>query len=735
MEIPGYDLMNYGGMMENRIQRLENREANLVARGNRAVDEGRERRADRLLGRAARVENRLIKAKESASKKNMMDVGSVEWAPNPLFHNSMGGMMYGDYTFPMMDDGGEMALGQIAAVTDKMSKLQQFLNPNSKVEPWIASKLAVMDDSAGAVYDYMMYNPEAQESEEPEMEEMRNGGIPNRYKNMGFNKVGVKKQSNRSGKKWMVLAKKDDKYKVVHGGYKGMKDFTQHRNENRRDRFWNRMGGRNSAKATDPFSPLYWHKRFGTWAEGGEPQNEGFQALPQEVQAKIMANMMYGGDMYAMGGMPCYKCGGQMKYKKGGTPFIAMAYFEDGGIKIDPAKKGTFKAQATRMGMGVQEAAEAILNAPEGRYSPEMRRKANFARNFAKKFGGMMEYQMGGSGMGNMYMNDMEFDMLQAGLPESRISPDLATMREYQLNEQEAPAGFVSDIPAPAKRGAASGMGQMALDDFAFDQAIPQDENLIRTEAESTSIEQSGKPIIGPTMGTPMVVTPGSNYTSLGWYNPNAIGNTRQSSPEEVKSAMDAATARAQGPNQFFAPKTADFVFRNDPRDNADRAFFTQGADGSPIDEDMYRLQTDPKGTRKRLTKELDSALFSDGKDFLKNRYADYSTAGKGFKSATNALGDLVSLGSWFGRNSKDAQAKRDIQRRTFTDNLYSTMPAGVTGQRGDYDIMGNFRPDETLASRTYMGEAYMQMGGEIEMTDDQIRQLVALGAEIEILD
>ncbi len=149
-----------------------------------------------------------------------------------------GGMMYGDYYFPMMDEGGEMALGQIAAVTDKMSKLQQFLNPNSDVEPWIASKLAVMDHSADAIYDYMMYNPEAQE--QPEMEEMRNGGIPNRYKNMGFNKVGVKKQSNRSGKKWMVLAKKGDKYKVVHGGYKGMKDFTQHRNENRRDRFWNR---------------------------------------------------------------------------------------------------------------------------------------------------------------------------------------------------------------------------------------------------------------------------------------------------------------------------------------------------------------------------------------------------------------------------------------------------------------------------------------------------------------
>lgn len=572
-----------------------------------------------------------------------------------------GGMMYGDYYFPMMDEGGEMALGQIAAVTDKMSKLQQFLNPNSEVEPWIASKLAVMDHSADAIYDYMMYNPEAQESEEgeseePEMEEMRNGGIPPRYKNMGFNKVGAKKQSTRPGKKWMVLAKKGDKYKVVHGGYKGMKDFTQHRNENRRDRFWNRMGGRNSAKATDPFSPLYWHKRFGTWAEGGEPQNEGFQALPQEVQAKIMANMMYGGDMYAMGGMPCYECGGQMKYKKGGTPFIAMAYFEDGGIKIDPAKKGTFKAQATRMGMGVQEAAEAILNAPEGRYSPEMRRKANFARNFAKKFGGMMEYQMGGSGMGNMYMNDMEFDMLQAGLPESRISPDLATMREYQLNEQEAPAGFVSDIPAPARRGAASGMGQMALDDFTFNQAMAEPEAPEATEPE---LDFSAFEDMGPQME----VSDNEKVEFIPGRSKNMY-------------ATKDFVAGLRGPKGGFNPFIAGNI--------GDQSFMVQASD---------------------------------------------------FMTPAKIAAGVADVASWFGRGSKGAQARRDIQRRTFTDNLYSTMPAGVTGQRGDYDIMGNFRPDETLASRTYMGEAYMQMGGEIEMTEDQIRQLVALGAEIEILD
>ena len=57
------------------------------------------------------------------------------------------------------------------------------------------------------------------------------GGIPERYRRMGFSRVGQKKQSNRPGKKWQVLAKKGDQYKVVHGGAAGMSDFTKHKNE------------------------------------------------------------------------------------------------------------------------------------------------------------------------------------------------------------------------------------------------------------------------------------------------------------------------------------------------------------------------------------------------------------------------------------------------------------------------------------------------------------------------
>lgn len=43
------------------IDRLQKKEDKLVRKGNKAVDEGRDKKADRILGRAARVEDRLIR--------------------------------------------------------------------------------------------------------------------------------------------------------------------------------------------------------------------------------------------------------------------------------------------------------------------------------------------------------------------------------------------------------------------------------------------------------------------------------------------------------------------------------------------------------------------------------------------------------------------------------------------------------------------------------------------------
>lgn len=48
----------------DKIERLKKRETRLVNKGNKAVDEGRDKKADRILGRAAKVENRIIKLSE-----------------------------------------------------------------------------------------------------------------------------------------------------------------------------------------------------------------------------------------------------------------------------------------------------------------------------------------------------------------------------------------------------------------------------------------------------------------------------------------------------------------------------------------------------------------------------------------------------------------------------------------------------------------------------------------------
>jgi hypothetical protein len=76
---------------------------------------------------------------------------------------------------------------------------------------------------------------------------------------------------------------------------------------------------------------------------------------------------------------PSHAYGGLMKFLVGGSK-----------IHIDPSKKGTFTAQATRMNMGIQEAARHIMANKED-YSPEMVKKAVFAHNFAKQMGGSLE--------------------------------------------------------------------------------------------------------------------------------------------------------------------------------------------------------------------------------------------------------------------------------------------------------------------------------------------------------
>ncbi len=98
-----------------------------------------------------------------------MVVYPLDYQPNLPMMN-IGGL------FPrFMEEGGQpdgdMALGQMAAVVDKLSKLREFINAESNLEPWVSSKLSVMDHYADAVYDELMYGEIGDEGEEYEEEE------------------------------------------------------------------------------------------------------------------------------------------------------------------------------------------------------------------------------------------------------------------------------------------------------------------------------------------------------------------------------------------------------------------------------------------------------------------------------------------------------------------------------------------------------------------------------------
>lgn len=87
--------------------------------------------------------------------------------------------------------------------------------------------------------------------------------------------------------------------------------------------------------------------------------------------------------------------------------FLTHPHADGGSIHIAPSKRGTFKAQASKMGMGVQEAASHILAHKEN-YSPAMVKKAVFAHNFAHAYGGpLIDYLF--SNGGNMSSHGADF--------------------------------------------------------------------------------------------------------------------------------------------------------------------------------------------------------------------------------------------------------------------------------------------------------------------------------------
>ena len=780
-----------------------------------------------------------------------------------------------------------------------------------------------------------------------ELDKMASGGIPQRYKNMGFTKVGAKKKSTRPGKKWMVLAKKGDQYKVVHGGDSKMKDFKQHGSEKRKDRFWDRMGGRDSAKAKDPFSPLYWHKKFGTWEQGGQTFNEDSQDF-YRTGAQIP---------YAELGMDIDPPKWMKKFGRSITDVVdeygrqGLNYFNDlvGG---DPTywnnRSRTLGSESQRVALNLlgvdtnnmdNSTVEALVSSPKNwqfsdntlnafpdydQYDQFDGKNGAFAQ--ARKDLGKGKYFMyKGKRYSTNYAGEAgdektqeAVDVLKNSLNPEQYkyfedawkgawSPPLSLERDrygFKLSPNSSPISWASatnvlnpgsidrnhvNILHPGNRvyvnpsnydnaeelakgfldefghnyqvndqGTAKSLFRLAVDPFlpyqldysnsfydpnatyhvpgTFENEAHDSPRYSQYEANFPE-RKNNTPDEEKKRGGQMIKRADGSYSRRGlWDNIRANRGSGKKPTKEmleqerkIRKNKNGGEPQNEGfqalPPYVQAKIMSNMMYGGDIYGMGGAPCYKCGGsymeDGGPLqvgsgmygvyqeDQKLRDLMTDieepvsdkidlsynllPEGfdenlwnqwdrynnmtdeeinlynTNKRFRNNFDRNVKRDKMDFIpgasdemitgKNWMASLHRAGEAsgrlnptfatkrgrvsllgnenskfapYITAAKKAADVgIKFGSWLGKAGKERNAYNDIMRRSLSDNLYPSVPMGVTGAMGDWDIFGEFRPDETLASRTYRSE----MGGEIEMTDDQIKQLVALGAEIEFLD
>jgi hypothetical protein len=652
------------------------------------------------------------------------------------------------------------------------------------------------------------------------------GGIPQRYKNKGFTKVGAKKKSTRPGKKWMVLARKGDQYKIVHGGDSNMKDFKQHGSAERKKRFWDRMGGRDSAKAKDPFSPLYWHKRFGTWAEGGEMEFEPHMMYDPQTGKGYMAEKYE--DHLKMNEMGFTHDVSEMGY--GGVPKA------QNGKYLPPAVRDMYPTEDPIYYDGML--AETTVTAPKYE-GPQIRRafpgetdpvNTNFSFIGADKSGGLSALKAIGKGVkGLLGVKNSADDVFKyvnkahAGkIPGQSVSktfnykPGFGNPYESMDVTDDLFKGrsfYGIDYDGQITNGRLGFVRNLGkeLDDAKFDAnwintehlrfhgtphgrsvvevAVPGKTHQTQLFYKSSGLAgKAGEGVKGSTQGLwqpygghatvlhndgPIVdwFIKDNGYKT--YYNSKSFRDISKRLDDLTKEAgfdmSGQASAYKMGgvkpcyecggmakygkemPKYQFAGSTGMNPFTEEEED------YMQQTYGTPVDNGLPNLDSSPL---ENMTYE-DTPEESQPFEFIPGRSDNMRTTknwmmqtenGKlptlthksGNKFNLDKAFDIVDAASGFagmiGKNAKQNRQLQENKRRQFSDNLYDPISAGAMGSRGNYNLMGEFRPDRVGNWNPYMAESYntgsfYQEGGETEMTDEEIARLRAMGADIEILD
>jgi len=345
-----------------------------------------------------------------------------------------------------------------------------------------------------------------------------------------------------------------------------------------------------------------------------------------------------------------------------------------GKIHIAPSKRGTFKAQASRMGMSVQEAARHIL-ANKNRYSPAMRKKAAFAKAAAG-----WKHEDGGD------LNLFEFPVEYNHGGYFSLQPELIKINQGGTHEQNplngVPMGFDENgIPNLVEEG------ETIFDNYVFSNRLAPTEKQLADGGLATKYKDHTFADISEKIAKQFEETPVDPIARESFKESMQRLKTIQEQVREENAVPEAQ----QMPEQSIAPESMESVGQAPMEDQMSMEQMPQEVPQEYPQDMMEQVPMQPE-----MMQAYGGNLFADGGSFLKleNGKTVVDTAEVARRARTRAL-----------RRAKEGTAAYEAVYKRIYDNIYNRAQNIVDRSDKVTDLYDRTRKaEEYLISRGYTG-------------------------------
>ena len=359
-----------------------------------------------------------------------------------------------------------------------------------------------------------------------------------------------------------------------------------------------------------------------------------------------------------------------------------------GKIHIAPSKRGTFKAQASRMGMSVQEAARHIL-ANKNRYSPAMRKKAAFAKAAAG-----WKHEDGGD------LDLFEFPVEYTHGGYFSLQPELIKINQGGTHEQNpldgVPMGFDENgIPNLVEEG------ETIFDDYVFSNRLAPTEKQLAEGGLSTKYKDHTFADISEKIAKQFEETPVDNIARESFKESMQRLKTIQ---EQVRSENDVPEAQ-QIPEQMVAPDSMEYTGQAPIEDEVPMEQMPEEVPQEIPQDMMEQVPMQPE-----MLQAYGGNLFDGGGDIRKqaekiaDKYADRGTP---------------EWTSYYKEAINKAEKKASDEVRVNTDIINALRERGYSDAQIGFilDSQGNIRYGALRKLNPEVADFYYHKDGQIART------------------